>query len=152
MPGWVGPAVAVSLMLIAAAYVVIGFVAVFAMREAVEHSKVLGREIAQLRTDLAPTLDAVRQFSEKGAAVAEMAEAEVNEIVTATRQIRVDVQRGVERAKLRLADFEATVEVVQEEIDATVVEVSAALETARAGAGMIGQLRRLIRPRRRGAR
>jgi len=152
MPGWVGPAVAISLMLIAAAYVVIGFVVLFAAKEAVEHSKILGREVASLRADLAPTLDAVRRLGEKGVAVADMAENEVKEIVTAARQIRTDVQRGVERAKGRLADFEATVEVVQEEIDATVVEIGTALETARAGVGMIGQLRRLIRPRRRGSR
>ena len=152
MPGWVGPAVAISLMLIAAAYLVIGFVVLFATKEAVEHSRVLSREIAQLRADLAPTLDAMRRLGEKGANVADLAEAEVTEIISTTRQIRTDVQRGVERMKLRLADFEATVEVVQEEIDSTVVEVSAALETARAGVGMIGQLRRLIRPRRRGAR
>jgi hypothetical protein len=152
MAGWVGPAVAISLILIAAAYVVIGFVVVMAAREAVEHSKVLGREIRQLRTDLAPALDAVRQLGEKGASVVQMAETETAEIVAATRQIRTDIQRGVARAKLRLADFEATVAVVQEEIDATVIDVSGALETARAGAGMIGQFRRLIRPRRRGSR
>jgi len=152
MPGWVGPAVAISLMLIAAAYVVIGFVVLFAAKEAVEHSKILGREVASLRADLAPTLDAVRRLGEKGVAVADMAENEVKDIVTAARQIRTDVQRGVERAKGRLADFEATIEVVQEEIDATVVEIGTALETARAGVGMIGQLRRLIRPRRRGSR
>ena len=152
MPGWVGPAVAISLILIAAAYVVIGFVVVFAIKETVEHSKVLGHEVAQLRADLAPTLEAIRRLGDKGLAVVDMAEAEAIEIVAATRKLRTDVQRGVDRAKLRLADFEATVEVVQEEIDATVVEISSALETARAGVGMIGQLRRLIRPRRRGSR
>lgn len=149
---WTGTAAAISLMIIAATYVVVGAVVVLAARAAGEQSKKLGAELAHLREDLAPTLSAVNRLSEKGLDVAELAEAEVREIIATTRQIRGDVQHGVNRAKRRLADFEATVEVVQEEIDSAVVEVSAALETARAGAGMIGQLRRLIRPRRRGSR
>jgi hypothetical protein len=152
MPSWIGPAVAISLIVIAASYVVIGFVVLVAAREAAEQSKALGRELAHLRADLAPTLNAVNRLSEKGLDLAVLAEDEVKQVISTTRQIRVDVARGVERAKERLADFEATIEVIQEEIDATVVEVGTALETARAGAGMIGQLRRLIRPRRRGGR
>jgi hypothetical protein len=105
--------------------------------------------LRELRADLAPTLDAVKRLGEKGFQVAELAESEAKEIVATTRQIRHDFERGIERVKLRLADFDATVEVVQGEIDAAVVEVGTALETARAGVGMIGQLRRMVRPRRR---
>ena len=152
MPGWIGPAVAISLVVIAATYLLIGIVVLMGAKAAMEQSKALGRELAHLRADLAPTLNAVNRLSEKGHDLAVIAESEVKDIIATTRQIRTDVERGVERVKLRLADFEATVEVVQDEIDATVVEVSAALETARAGVGMIGQLRRLIRPRRRGGR
>jgi len=152
MPSWIGPAIAISLIIIATSYVVIGFVVLAAAKEAAEQSKALGRELAQLRGDLTPTLHAINRLSEKGLDLATMAENEVKEIVSFSQQLRTDVQQGVTRAKGRLADFEATVEVIQEEIDATVVEVSSALETARTGVGMIGQLRRLIRPRRRGAR
>lgn len=152
MPSWVGPVVAISLIVIAASYVVIGFVVLLAAKEAAEQSKALGRELAQLRSDLAPTLHAVNRLSEKGLDLAVIAETEVKEIISATRQIRTDLQRGVERAKRRLADFEVTVGLIHDEIDATVVAVGSALGTVRAGVGMIGQLRRLIRPRRRGAR
>ena len=152
MPGWIGPTVAVALVVIALSYVAIGFLLVFAAREAAERSKAFARDLAELRADLAPTLNAVRRLGEKGFEVVEMAESEAREIVATTQRLRHDVQRGVDRAKRRLADFEATVEVVQEEIDATVVQLGTALETARTGAGMIGQLRRLIRPRRRGSR
>jgi hypothetical protein len=149
MPGWIGPAVAGSLIVIALCYLIIGAVVIIAIKETAEQSKALGRELADLRADLAPTLDAVRRMGEKGFQVAELAEMEAKEIVATTRKVRQDLERGIARAKDRLADFDATVEVVQQEIDATVVEVGAALESARAGVGMIAQLRRVVRPRRR---
>lgn len=151
MPGWIGPTIALSLMIIAVAVALLTAMALMAVKEAKAHGESLAREIATLRADLAPTLDAVKRLGEKGFDVAEMAQSEAREIIDTTRRIRYDVERGVKRAKGRLADFEATIAVVQEEIDATVVEVGAALQTARSGAGMIGQLRRLVRPRRRGA-
>jgi hypothetical protein len=151
MPAWVGPTVALSLVVLAIAVTLITAMALVAVKEAKEHGESLAREVATLRADLAPTLAAVRRLGEKGLDVADMAQAEAKEIIETTRRIRFDVERGVKRAKGRLADFEATIAVVQEEIDATVVEVGAALETARNGVGMIGQLRRLVRPRRRGA-
>jgi uncharacterized protein YoxC len=151
MPGWVAPTVALSLVIIAVALALITAMALMTLKEAKEHGESVAKEVATLRADLAPTLAAVRQLGEKGFDVAEMAQAEAKEIIDTTRRIRYDVERGVKRAKARLADFEATIAVVQEEIDATVVSVGAALETARSGAGMIGQLRRLVRPRRRGA-
>ncbi len=151
MPGWVGPTIALSLVVVAVAVAFITAMALVAVKEAKEHGESLAREIATLRADLAPTLAAVRRLGEKGLDVADMAQTEAKEIIETTRRIRYDVERGVKRAKGRLADFEATIAVVQEEIDATVVEVGAALETARNGVGMIGQLRRLVRPRRRGA-
>ena len=151
MPGWVAATVAVSVVIIALAMAILTAMALIAVKEAKEHGETLAKEVATLRADLAPTLAAIKRLGEKGLDVVEMAQSEAREIIEASRRLRYDVERGVTRAKGRLADFEATVAVAQEEIDATVVEVGAALETARSGVGMISQLRRLVRPRRRGA-
>jgi hypothetical protein len=151
MPGWVGPTVALSLVLIAIAVVVVSVMVIIALKAARDSGESVAHEVSQLRADLAPTLTAVKRLGEKGFDVAEMAQAEAKEIIDTTRRIRYDVERGVNRAKGRLADFEATIEVIQEEIDATVVDVTTALASARTGIGMIGRLRRLVRPRRRGA-
>lgn len=150
MPGWIGPVVALSLVVIAIAFVVICYVVVAAAAQAAEHGMLLGRELTQLRTELTPTLDAVKRLSEKGGEVADLAEAEAREIINTTRQVRGDFKRGLKRAKQRLADFDATVEVIQEQIDSAVVEVGELIETARASLGMVHQLRRMVRPRRRG--
>ena len=92
----------------------------------------------------------MKRLSEKGGEVADLAEAEAREIINTTRQVRGDFKRGLKRAKQRLADFDATVEVIQEQIDSAVVEVGELIETARASLGMVHQLRRMVRPRRRG--
>lgn len=151
MAAWVGPTVALSLVAIALSVVLVTVAVVLALKEAKEHGESLAREIRELRAEMSPTLSAVKRLGEKGLDVVQLAEDEARGIVESARRIRYDVERGVKQAKRRLADFDASIEVVQEEIDATVVEVSTALETARAGAGMIGQLRRLVRSRRRGA-
>ena len=135
MQGWVGPAVALSLIVIAATYLVIGIVVLLAAKKAMDQAKALGKEFAHLRTDLAPTLYAVNRLSEKGLDLAVIAEAEVKDIIATTRRIRTDIEDGVERVKSRLAAFEETDETVHEEIDSTIATVSTVLTTARAGAG-----------------
>ena len=151
MPAWIAPVVALSLLVIAVAASLLTAMLVLTLREAKQRGETLARELSRLRADLAPTLDAMRRLSEKGVDVADLAQEEARQIIEATRRIRYDIERGVKRAKRHLADFEAVVEVAQEEIETTVVDVSTALQTARSGVGMIGQLRRLVRPRRRGA-
>lgn len=151
MPAWIAPVVALSLLVIAIAASLLTAMLILTLREAKERGETMARELGRLRADLAPTLDAVRRLGEKGVDVADLAQEEARQIIETTRRIRYDVERGVKRAKRHLADFEAVVEVAQQEIETTVVDVSTALETARSGVGMIGQLRRLVRPRRRGA-
>lgn len=151
MPAWIAPVVAVSLLVIAIAASLLTAMLILTLREAKERGETMARELSRLRADLAPTLDAMRRLGEKGVDVADLAQEEARQIIETTRRIRYDVERGVKRAKRHLADFEAVVEVAQQEIETTVVDVSTALETARSGVGMIGQLRRLVRPRRRGA-
>jgi uncharacterized protein involved in exopolysaccharide biosynthesis len=151
MAGWEGVIMALSLLVIAIC--VSGFTAMtfIALKEAKDRGESLSREVAQLRADLAPTLESIKRLGEKGLDVANLAQEEAKEIIATTRRVRYDVERGVKRAKRRLADFEAVIDVVQEEVEATALDVTAAMHTARTGAGVIGQLRRLVRATRRGA-
>ncbi|MGH7592522.1 MAG: hypothetical protein ACRELE_01515 [Gemmatimonadales bacterium] len=151
MPTWIAPVVAVALVVIALAAAVVAAMVYGTVMEAKEHGESLAKELARLRADLAPTLDAVKRLGEKGIDVVDLAQDEAKQLIDTTRRLRYDIERGVKRAKRHLADFEAVVEVAQEEIESAVVDVGTALQTARTGAGMIGRLRRLIRPRRRGA-
>ncbi len=81
--------------------------------------------------------------------MAEQARDEVGQIVDVVHRVRVDAEAGINRTRRRLADFEAMIDVVQEEVEDTALDVAAAIHTARSGIGIVGQLRRLVRPRAR---
>lgn len=152
MPGWIGPTVALSLVVIALCFLGIVAGISLAIREAAARSQSLANELAELRRELSPTLQALNRFGKDGAEVAGLAKEEVREIVLMTRRLRKDMERGLQRTRRRLADFEAVVEVVQDEFEETALDVTTAMRTVRGGAGMLAQLRRLVMPRRRGRR
>lgn len=149
MPGWIGPTIALSSLVLAICAVGVAITLLLAIREAAERSTSLARELAELRSELTPTLKALARLGDDGADIAEMAKHEVAELVHTSHQFRKDLARGIRRAQKRLADFEAVVEVVQEEVEETALDVTTMLQTARTGAGMLGQLRRLVLPRKR---
>lgn len=151
MAGWIGPTMAISLALIAVCFLGIAAAIAITLKEAVERGQSLAKELAELRRDLGPTLQALNRLGTGGAEVVELAQEEVREIIYTTRRLRKDVEKSVTRARRRLADFEAVVEVVQEEVEETALDLGAALRTVRTGTGVIGRLRRLVLPRRRGA-
>ncbi|MEO5800472.1 MAG: hypothetical protein ABIZ70_13195 [Gemmatimonadales bacterium] len=150
MAEWIGPTVAISLALIALCFLGIAAAVALTLKEAVERGQSLAKELGELRRDLGPTLQALNRLGTGGAEVVELAQEEVREIIYTTRRLRKDVEKSVTRARRRLADFEAVVEVVQEEVEETALDLGAALRTVRTGSGVIGRLRRLVLPRRRG--
>lgn len=150
MPEWVGPIVAISLGIIALCYLGLVAVALMTIKETVAHSRALGQELAQLRQELTPALRALNRFGTQGAEMVDLAHGEAHELVRTSQRMRSDIERGFKRAQERLADFEAVVEVVQEEVGDAALDLTAAIRTVRTGTGVIGRLRRLILPRRRG--
>lgn len=151
MYGWVGPTIALSLMLIALCAIGVAVVSAFSLREIRQISISLAIELESIRRELAESLGSLKRLSDQGQDVIELTKTELTEIIHVTRGLRHDIERGVKRTKRRLADFEAVVEVVQEEVEETALDFGATLRSARTGRGMIGQLSRLVRPRRRGA-
>jgi uncharacterized protein YoxC len=148
MASWIGPTAAISLLIIALCFLAIVSTLLVTLKGLMEQSISLGKEFQQLRQEMAPTLKYLGELGREGASVAEMAKDEIKELVKTSRGIREEVERGVKRAKRRLEDLEAVVEVVQEEVEETALDVGAALRSARQGAGMIGKLRRLLVPPR----
>lgn len=148
MAGWVGPTVAIAAVIVA--FCLVGMTAglLIAVREAREVSGGLARELAELRREIHPTLASVSRLTDSGADAVEMLRGELEEVLDLSRRIREDVESGVEQARVRLQNLDALVEVVSEEVEETALDVTAALHTARTGAGMIGQLRRMVLPRR----
>lgn len=150
MPAWVGPVVAISLALIAVCYIGLAYLAVITLRKTAEQTATLGQELARIREELSPALTSLNRLGTQGAEVAGLARDEVQEMVRTAQRVRYDVERGMTRTRERLADFEAVVDLVQEEVEDAALDFTAALRTVRTGTGMIGRLRRLVLPRRRG--
>jgi methyl-accepting chemotaxis protein len=150
MSAWVGPTVAISLLIIALCVLGVVIGVLIAGRQLASKSEHLAKELSGLREELGPALRSLNRMGEGGAEVAMLAKEEIREIVYATRRVRKDVEKTSKRLRHRVEDFDALLEVVQDEVEETALDVTAALRTARTGSGMIGQLRRLIKPQRRG--
>jgi methyl-accepting chemotaxis protein len=147
MAGWVGPVVAISVLLIAICVVGITIAVALVFREAQQASKGLTAELSELRRELSPTLAALNKFGDAGSEVVDLARQEVRELVSTSQEMRTDVRRGMRRARRRLADLDALVEVMQEEVEETAIDAATAMRTIRTGRGVIGHVRRFLAPR-----
>jgi len=142
MPTWIGPTMAISLVVIALAFAAIGVAVVLMARSAT-------REIRELRAEVAPTLSAVRRMTDAGAELSGDIKDEIQEYLATSRAVREDLERGVFQVKSRLADLDALYEVVHEEVEETALDVAARVRSVRNGAGMVSRIRRwLVRGRR----
>jgi uncharacterized protein YoxC len=142
MPTWIGPTMAISLVVIALAFAAIGVAVVLMARSAT-------REIRELRAEVAPALSAVRRMTEAGAELSGDIKDEIQEYLATSRAVREDLERGVFQVKSRLADLDALYEVVHEEVEETALDVAARVRSVRNGAGMVSRIRRwLVRGRR----
>jgi hypothetical protein len=142
MPAWVGPTVAISLVVIALAFAAIGVAVALLARTAI-------REVRELREEVAPAISAVRRITDAGADLSGDIKQEVQEYLATSRAVRRDLERGVYEVKSRLADLDALYEVVHEEVEDTALDVAARVRAVRNGAGMVSRIRRwLVRGRR----
>ena len=149
MEGWVGTTIAISLAIMAVCSAGMAVVMLTAIKETRGATQSLGKELSELRNELSPALHAINHLGESGAEIAEMARTEIGEIVEMSKRMRHDIRRGTRRARARLADFDALVEVVQEEVEETALDLTTALQTVRTGSSVVGRLRRLMLPGRR---
>ena len=144
MAGWVGPTVAVSLVLIALAFAVIAGTVLVLGRRAAEESRSVFREVAELRRELAPIIQALGRFAQAGEDVGQRVREEVLALVDTSRRVRRGVRRGVRRVRSHLEELDALYEVVHDEVQDTALDVAATLRSVRQGAGALGRIRRLL--------
>ena len=146
--GWVGPATALSLVFIAVAIATAVGAGVYLLLRIDRATEAMSRHVAELRTRLEPAARTLQELGSSGRTLAVRVEDEVSEVLRTSRKVRHDVERGFDRAKARLEDLDALIEVVQDEVEETALDVAATLRTVRKGKGVVGRLRRLLRGRR----
>ena len=144
MPGWVGPTMAISLVIIALAFAAIAFGSVLLARAAQKEIAELSEKLEGIRGDLHDAMHAVRRVAETGEDLSIKLKEEIQQYLTTSRTIRHDLDRGIRRVKSRLADLDALYEVVHDEVEETALDVAAKVRSVRNGAGVVGRLRRLL--------
>jgi hypothetical protein len=148
-PDWVGPTVAISLVVIAASMLGGAIaVAVGALRIAGETRK-LSAMIRGHQEEVTQTLAGARRLTEQGQDLLLLLRQEVGAFTQTSRRIRRKLVRGVDSIEAKLADLETLYDLVHEEVEDTALDVAAALRTSRHGNGMLGRVRRLLVPSRR---
>jgi hypothetical protein len=148
-PDWVGPTVAVSLVVIAVSILAgAAVVAVAALRVSGETRK-LSTMIQGYQEDIGQALAGVRRLSDQGQDLLVLLRQEVGAFTQTSRRIRRKLVRGVDSVEAKLADLETLYDLVHEEVEDTALDVAAALRTSRQGNGMLGRVRRLLVPSRR---
>ena len=131
IPTWVAVVTGVSLAILALSAIVIALAAVIAA---------LGvRTFLRVLNDLAgPAVGDVRQLVGS-------IRTEADSLVGTSRELRGRIVAAADAAQARLADLDALFEVVQEEVETTVLDVAATVRTMRRGIALLEWGRRTLK-------
>ena len=134
-PTWVGPAVAISLMIIAGSQLAIGIVVVligFSLRA----------KSAKVRAQLAA-------FTADSRVVTARIRHELEGYADLSTEARAKLRGAIDTVDGRLRDLDALVEVIQEEAEETALDVASMVRTVRRTGGILGAARKAMRRRSR---
>lgn len=131
IPTWVAVVTALSLMILALSAIVIA-------ASAVATALGLRASLRVLRELAGPAVGDVR-------ALVATIRTEAEGLVGTSRELRERIVRAADAAEARLAELDAVVEVVQEEVESTVVDVAATLRSVRRGVSLLEWGRRTLK-------
>ena len=147
-PAWVGPTVAISLAVLALAFLGLAIaVGVAALKLAGQVRKV-GTLVDGLQDDVARTLKSVRSLTEQGQDIMLLIRHETGAFAQTARRLRRKTVRAADRIEIKLEELETLYDVVHDEVEGAALDMAAALRSVRRGNGMLGRVRRLLVPSR----
>ena len=135
-PAWVGPTVAISLVIIAASFLVMGTVAALIGLGLKKESSKVKRQLAVVSADAKAVLQRLKR--------------EVEGFADLSAEARGRLRGAMDTVDGRLKDLDALVEVLQEEAEETALHVASMVRTVRRSGGILGAARRAMSRRRRG--
>jgi hypothetical protein len=147
-PAWVGPTMAISLLVIALSVLGAAIAVIVAALRVSEQVKRVIHVVEGLQGDVAQTLATGRRLAEQGQDLVVLLRHEAGAFAETSRRVRRKVTRGVDRLEAKLADLETLYDLVHDEIEDTALDVTAALRSVRRGNGVLGRVRRLLVPGR----
>lgn len=148
---WPAVVTAISTAAIAVVMLGIGVVILSLLGPMRRVTGAVGRFVETLERSTQPAIESVRSTIEQANQVVRNVGKEVDGFVETSRDLRDRVHRAAEAAEERLLDLEALLDVVQDELEETVLDVGAALRTTRRGSSILRSMKRafLGRGRRR---
>jgi uncharacterized protein YoxC len=147
-PAWVGPTVAISLAVLALAFLGLAIaVGVAALKLAGQVRKV-GTLVDGLQDDVARTLKSVRSLTEQGQDIMLLVRHETGAFAQTARRLRRKAVRAADRIEIKMEELETLYDVVHDEVEGAALDMAAALRSVRRGNGMLGRVRRLLVPSR----
>jgi methyl-accepting chemotaxis protein len=146
---WVGPTMAIALVIIALSFVAVAAALVVVLSRLVQPLLELSRVIHNLQDDLSWAVKGMRQLTDQSQELLALVRQEAGAFAHAGRRLRRQVVKGADRIQSKLEDLETLYDVVHEEVEDTALDVAAVLRSVRQGNGVLGRIRRLLVSRRR---
>jgi uncharacterized protein YoxC len=146
---WVGPTMAIALVIIALSFVAVAVALVLVLSRLVQPLLELSRVIHNLQDDLSWAVKGMRQLTDQSQELLALVRQEAGAFAHAGRRLRRQVVKGADRIQSKLEDLETLYDVVHEEVEDTALDVAAVLRSVRQGNGVLGRIRRLLVSRRR---
>lgn len=147
-PDWVGPTAAISLAVLALAFLGMAIALAVAGLRVAEQAKKVGALVDGLQGDISRTLTGVRNLTEQAQEVMVLVRQETGAFAQTARRVRRKTVRAVDRIEAKLEDLETLYDVIHDEIESSALDFAAALRSLRRGNGMLGRVRRLLVPSR----
>jgi len=142
--GWAEAVTAISAAIIAISLVIGGF---FTTMLLIELRKLLIQLNAITKTldeDGKPALVSLRSVVDDASDVVATVKSEVEGLAETSKDIRKRAERAAASIDDRLHDIEALVDVVQEEVEETALDVAAAVRTTRRGGKLFRRMKRAL--------
>ncbi|MFI5208889.1 MAG: DUF948 domain-containing protein [Gemmatimonadales bacterium] len=142
--GWVGPTMAVSLVIIALSFLAGAMGILLVVRGLGEVMQRMAHSLELLHAELVPTLNAMKEMADDGRALVASVRTEVTAITGASQKLREGLESGAGQVQERLEYLESLYDVIEEELTETALDVTAALHTVRRGVGLAGRIGTLL--------
>jgi uncharacterized protein YoxC len=142
--GWAEALTALSVAVIAVAVTVACIGWVLFLRELRDTKAALDEMTKTFDRDGRPTIQSLRALIDDASAVVATVKAEVGGIADTSKTIRKRAERTAASIDDRLRDIEALVDVIQEEVEDTVLDIAAALRTTRRGGKLFKRMKRAL--------
>lgn len=142
MTGWLATVTALSAAIIALVLLTTAVAQIFLLRRLAQLTPAVERLLETLDRDARPALQSARTAADEATRIAVAIRGEVDGLVSTSKDVRQRVQRAARAAEDRLLELEDILDILQDEVEETVLSVAGTLRATRRGASIFGAMRR----------